>query len=78
MTITLASDYRPATASVYIIALGKQPRPAPMMIRMDQQMRDKLEVLAQAAGTSISEIVRLAVSLELPALMSGQTKLAAS
>lgn len=56
----------------------KAPLTKPVMIRMDQQMRDRIESVAQANGLNTSDIVRLAVSRQLPALMSGQTKLAAS
>jgi hypothetical protein len=56
----------------------KLPLSKPIMIRMDEQMRARVETVARANGLNTSEIIRLSVSRQLPSLMSGQTKLAAS
>ena len=50
----------------------------PVMIRMDPTMKRELESVAKANDLSTSDIVRLAVSRQLPFLKSGRTSLNAS
>jgi hypothetical protein len=46
-----------------------------MMIRMDDQMARDLKTAARANDLTISDIVRLAVREQMPAIRSGKTKL---
>ena len=47
----------------------------PVMTRMDSSMRIDLEAIAKANGLNISDIVRLAISRQLPALKRGKISL---
>lgn len=46
-----------------------------MMIRMDQATHARLKAIAEANGLSTSDLVRLSVHRQLPALNAGQTRL---
>lgn len=45
------------------------------MIRMDHGMREQIEAIAKANDLSTSDIIRMSVRRQLPALKLGQTKL---
>jgi len=47
----------------------------PVMVRMEDTMRIDLEAIAKANGLNTSDVVRLAVSRQLPSLMHGHTSL---
>lgn len=47
----------------------------PVMVRMEHSMRMDLEAVAKANGLNTSDIVRMAVNRQLPALKSGRTSL---
>lgn len=47
----------------------------PVMVRMDNLMKAEILLLAQANGLSASDIIRLAVSHQLPSLRAGHTAL---
>lgn len=47
----------------------------PMMIRMDDQMSADIKAIAKANDLSASDVIRLAVRRQLPAIKSGRTTL---
>jgi hypothetical protein len=47
----------------------------PVMVRMEDSMRIDLEAIARANGLNTSDIVRMAVSRQLPSLKRGSTSL---
>lgn len=48
---------------------------SPVMVRMDISLVADLRQIAKANGLSMSDIVRLAISRELPSLRAGNTTL---
>ena len=53
----------------------KETLEKPVMVRMDRDMHNRIRALAEANGLSTSDIIRLSVRRQLPALASGQTRL---
>jgi hypothetical protein len=51
----------------------KQPLSKPVMIRMEEGMKQEVEAIAAANDLSASDIIRLAVRRQLPSLKSGGT-----
>jgi len=47
----------------------------PVMVRMEDSMREDLDAIAKANGLNTSDIVRMAVSRQLPSLKRGNTSL---
>lgn len=45
------------------------------MVRMEKSTHDRLKAIAKANGLTVSDIMRLSVTRQLPALSSGLTKL---
>lgn len=45
------------------------------MVRMEKATHDQVKAIAKANGLTVSDIMRLSVKRQLPALSSGQTKL---
>lgn len=45
------------------------------MVRMEKASHERLKAIAKANGLTVSDIVRISVTRQLPALSAGQTKL---
>lgn len=51
----------------------KQGFSKPMMVRMEHGMKEEIESIATANDLTSSDIIRMAVKRQLPALRSGRT-----
>lgn len=56
----------------------KQPLSKPLMVRLKEEMKQDVEAIARANDLTSSDIVRLAIRLQLPAIKSGRTNLQSS
>lgn len=52
----------------------KQPLSKPLMVRMEEEMKQDVEAIARANDLTTSDIVRLAIRRQLPSLKSGGTQ----
>ena len=65
----------PSTNHLFLMSQRKQKLTKPIMVRMNDAMKQDIERIAAANDLTTSDIIRLAMHRQLPSLRQGDTNL---